>query len=218
MRVACLLLLLLSAPCLIGCGDDGGSAPASVAELEGPPRWRKAPQTDEQEALTLRVRSPVRVRLRRVATDRLESSTGWRPLAAGQTLQVRWGGFEQAPDERGDRPGQADMAAGRTEPQALSTQYQFSDRALSHDRIVQFTRPGKGAASVTHVLPPGRYEDLAFPGAVELMTVVLSDLAEGEVSVRRRDGRVVVTPPRGLGPEDRILEWRLYLDVEPIRD
>ena len=213
-----LALLLAAAFLLAGCGNGETDTPGGdLGALEGPPRWKIVPEHSGggEQGLTLLVRSPVRVRLRHAGSDILGQETPWRSLATGQTLQVRW--LHRSLDLEA-RPGREDEAAGRTEAHAVQTEHQFADRIITHDRLLRFARPGHGSTQTAMALPPGRYEDLPMPGSLELMTIVLADVDQGEVTVRRREGRTLVAPPAGMGPDDQVTVWRLFLDIEPLAD
>lgn len=212
-----IVLALASAAC--GVRDDQGGADV-LQGLTGPPQWRLVREAlpDDGMGLTLRVRSPVRVRLRHRGSQQLEQDTGWRELAAGQTLQVQWGQREPGEGEAKDRPGREDEAAGRTDRHVRRMHLHFSDQSVTYLRFTNWSRPGKGVVQAVSALPSGRYEDLPMPGTIELLTLAFSDLAEGAVTLRRREQGSVLRPPASMGPEDRILTWSLFLDIEPLAD
>lgn len=220
MRVAAFLLALLLAAPLPGCGDDPATGRGGADDLAGPPRWRVAPEGPAREgtALTLWVRSPVRVRLRREGADLLPTSTPWRTLAAGRTIQVIYGAQQDPGADAPEQPGREDAAAGRTQRHVVLTSHQFADGIVHADRLLRFTRPAHGQLRIRKAVPPGRYEDVPTEGPIELLTVVIDDVAGGRVTVRRRGHATQVRPEAPLAPDDRLTTWRLFLDIERLTD
>ena len=215
--VRILLPLLVVAAAFAGCGETAATGGSDEA-LAGPPRWRQTKEGAASDAngLALNIRTPVRVRLRQAGTEVLTQASPWRTLAAGQTLHVVWG---HAPEPRRgevDRPGSEDKAAGRTELHAVQTHHQFADDAVRYNRIAAFTRPGMGRLMVDNVLPPGGYEELPTKASIELLTIAIPDVADGEVGLRRRGREVRIQHPGTLGPDDRITVWLVFLDIEPL--
>lgn len=213
-----LLVPLLAVVLAAACGDGGTREGAvDLGTLDGPPRWRLVTERSgaRAQAAMLHVRTPVRVRLRHAGSDILDQETPWRALAAGQTLEIRW---SHNPVDLEARPAPEDAAAGRSEALAVQTEHHFADRVITHDRLLRFARPGHGSTPTAMALPPGRYEELPMPGTVELMTIVLADVDEGEPTLRRREGRTVLVPPAGMGEDDRMTTWRLFLDIEALTD
>ena len=203
-----------------GCGAPTGDATSGGEGLGGPPSWRTTPAERDETAVTLRVRAPIRVRLRSEGSEVAMEPGAWRPLAAGQTLQIQWADLTGRVDEDRMRPSREDVAAGRTEPKVVDALYHFADRATRQERLIRFTRPAHGRLHVRHAAPPGRYEDLPARGSVELMTLAISDVADGEVTLRPREGRTQVRTPPGFRPDggDSLAVWRLFLDIEPLED
>lgn len=212
--LAPILVLLLAA-----CGKE--RSPAGPPEgLDGPPRWRLTTEggSGEGQALTLNVRTPVRVRLRQEGSTLMPQSTRWRTLAAGQTVRVNWAHEREERGTERDRPGRANAEAGRTEVHAVRTHHHFADDAVTNYRMVGWARPGIGRVLVDEALPPGRYEDLPMRTSLELQTIAVADVAGGGVGLRRRDRQVRLLTPETMGPEDRVEIWRLFLDIEPVVD
>ncbi|MDA1195111.1 MAG: hypothetical protein O2894_07990 [Planctomycetota bacterium] len=221
-RPLSLILLLgglLLGSALPGCGRSDPAAGGAVA-LDGPPAWRLASdeRRSDDHALSLRVQTPLRVRLRHVSSDQLEEATAWRTLSAGQSLRILWSHQDEARGDVEDRPSRDDEAAGRSEPRAVRVLYHFGDWPVTYRRLLQWVRPGQGRVQAAHALPPGRYEALPSEGSIELATVVLSDLAQGEVRLRRREYEGLVLSPADLAPLDQVLVWRLYLDLAPLAE
>ncbi len=211
-----LLLPLAWALALAGCGD---SSPATGARsFGGPPRWRlsRSPRSAGELGLTVNVRTPIRVRLRHEGAGVVAAPGAWRELAVGQSLTVVWGQEAQEGEGVPDRPKPEAEASGHTEAHAVRIQYHFNDEIVNYHRWLEWTRSGRGRLQTLDALPPGTYEELPLRGSVELLTAVISDLGSGTVRLRRRGHATVVSPPEGVGAEDRVLIRRVFLDFEPL--
>jgi hypothetical protein len=216
-RPALALLVLASLLPLTGCGeDDAGSAAETV--LEGPMRWRLAREglPEAGVAVSLQVRTPMRVRLRLKGTEQMTTPVAWRELPAGRTLKLTWA--HATPTDKGveARPGAEDHRAGRTETHWIHVDYHFGDEAVTQRQLLAWTRPGRGTVKASEVLPPGKYEPMPLKGTVELVSIIIADLGEGTATLQRRGPRTTLRAPKPLAPGDRIRRVRLFLDFEPL--
>ena len=138
-------------------------------------------------------------------------------MSAGQTLTLRWAAREIVLPAGKEPPPPEEAAAGRTELRIYAVDFQYEDDTLRTRTLKLWTHPGRGVLLEEAVLPPGLYEPLPGKGSVELQAVALVDLPEGEVSLRRRDGRTRLVLPEATSGAARHAVMRLYLDIAPSR-
>ncbi len=206
-------LLLVLAVGVVGCGR--GDESTNPGHGGGPPRWRISENlASGQSGLILHTRAPARCRLRFESTTGPSDAGAWRPLVAGQNVLVRWA-FDRLPQDKiEDQPPRLAAEEGRSRPFAAEINCQYDDRVSNHRRLVFWARPTGRLKKLT-ALPPGRYEELPAEGSIELMTIVLSDLADGSAQLKRRGYETRVVLPGPLAEGDRVETARVFLDVAP---
>lgn len=216
---ACATRLLacgLLAAALSGCGGDETGSHARLPS--GPPSWR-ALGSDEGgpgAGFALRANSPCRVRVRLVQDGQPPEEGSWVVLAAGQTRRLVWTVDAPHPVTGEDMAGPEDAGAGRSEAHAALVRFQFAESAVGERRFVFWTRPGRGRLLWTEAVPPGGLEALAWDTPIELVTVLVTDLAQGEAELLHRRPLNRMRLPHALAPGDRTAMVRVFLDYEPL--
>jgi hypothetical protein len=211
----CLLAAALGV--LGGCGGDQAGQPG-VETPTGPPSWRALPPEDREggSGMALRARAPCRVRFRLDGGKGVEQVGAWLALSAGETRLVHWWLDPSAPLVDADAPLPEEEEAGRTEGRAVNLRFRFSSLTMSDNRFLFWSRPGRGSRHLAEALPPGRYEPLAWPTSIELVTIAFADLAAGKAKLLRRPAGNRLRLPDAADPGDHAFIAHLFLDIEPL--
>lgn len=205
---------------LAACGAEEQTLPRGAAELVGPPEhWvTKVALPGESHGMNLRAQGPCRLTLQLEGIGDGGRGFPARVLAAGEAVRLWWepevvGGDRvtaSAPDE--------EAAIGRRIGIAARINTGYEDRATRSGGATIFMRTPDPLQAVRHYRPPVQAEPIPFGTRIELATLVVADLDDGELRIRPHARGNRVTPKAGdVRSPAQVRVLRLWLVVEALQ-